>query len=93
MKGYLALKLPHNIFTSFADMPVASAYFEHALGLNFSAFAAYTQIALLSTHFQKPIPWAELVKGDLVDLEAAEQTERDVRVLLAYGLIEEVSNE
>lgn len=93
MKGYLALKLPHNIFTSFADMPVASAYFEHALGLDFPAFAAYTQIAILSTHFQKPVPWTELVRGDLVDLEAAQQTERDVQVLLAHGLIEEVSDE
>lgn len=92
VKRYLALTLPANIFTSFADMPIASAYFEHALGLNFSVFATYTQIALLSAHSQKPVYWTELVKGDLVDLEAAEQTERDVRVLLAHGLIEEVEN-
>lgn len=90
VKRYLALALPANLFTSFADMPIASAYFEHALGLDFSAFATYTQIALLSAHSQKPVYWTELVKGDLVDLEAAEQTERDVQILLTHGLIEEV---
>lgn len=92
MKRYLALKLPHDIFTSFADISIASAYFEYVLGLNFAAFATYFQIAALSSHSQAPVFWTELVRGDLVDLEAAEQTERDVRVLLAHGLIVEVSN-
>lgn len=90
MKAYLALRLSHDIFKDFSDVSLASAYFKYVLGLNFPAFATYTHIAALSGYHQRPAFWSELVRGDLVELEAAAQVTREVDTLLAHGLIEEV---